>query len=186
MRPPKQVSIEYAHIYTNNHISEEQSLSLAILKELSQTYARDRSSLVVLIDDYSFPDPTFNYHGFQGWLKEQGFRPDVMARESQLIPLCDHIINALEKPAIRDQICDYVRAKKYPCSLFIAAWYLLRLGYIPSLLFPSELTSERLINILPTSFQPFEEKALEIIRATPFRDAADKIDYRYHEGRLVA
>jgi len=135
MRPPKQVSIEYAHIYTNNHISEEHALSLAILKELSQTYERDRSSLVVLIDDYSFPDPTFNYHGFQGWLKEQGFRPDVMARESQLIPLCDHIINALEKPAVRDQICDYVRTKKYPCSLFIAAWYLLRLGYIPSLLF---------------------------------------------------
>ena len=111
MRPPKQVSIEYAHIYTNNHISEEHALSLAILKELYQTYERDRSSLVVLIDDYSFPDPTFNYHGFQGWLKEQGFRPDVMARESQLIPLCDHIINALEKPAVRDQICDYVRTK---------------------------------------------------------------------------
>ena len=70
------------------------------------------------------------------------------------------------------------RKKKYPCSLFIASWYLLRIGKIESPMFPKELVAEKLINILPESFKPFEEKALEIIRSTKYSDLIDKIDYK--------
>lgn len=178
----KEASIEYAHIYTNNHIGEEQIFSLEILGELKN----EEASLVVLVDDYSFPDPSFDYDVFTNWLSDQGFRPDLVFRESQLIPVCDDVLKVLEDEVLKNQIVDYVKAKKYPCSLFIAAWYLLRLGHISSPLFPKDLKAKRLINILPSSFRPFEDKALEIIKATKYRESVSKIEHRYFEGRLVA
>jgi hypothetical protein len=178
----KEVSIEYAHIYTNNHVGEEQALSLKILGELKN----ENASLVVLVDDYSFPDPSFDYELFSKWLSEEGFQPDLVFRESQLIPVCDVVLKLLEDETLKNQIIDYIKAKKYPCSLFIAAWYLLRLGHIQSPLFPHSLVTEQLINILPTSFKPFEDKALEIIERTEYKDAVFKIKHRYFDGRLVA
>lgn len=178
----KDLSIEYAHIYTNNHIGEEQILSLKILGELKS----EEASLVVLVDDYSFPDPSFDYEVFTNWLSDQGFRPDLVFRESQLIPVCDDVLKVVDDEVLKNQIVDYVKAKKYPCSLFIAAWYLLRLGHIYSPLFPERLSSKKLVNILPTSFKPFEDKALEIIEATPYRESVSKIEHRYFDGRLVA
>ena len=81
---------------------------------------------------------------------------------------------------------DYITLKKYPCSLFIAAWYLLRLGHLNHQYFNPDFTAEELVNILPKSLKPFEEKALEIIKATAFADSADRISYQYFEGRMIA
>lgn len=180
------LSIEYAHIYTNAKISQEQALSLDILGGIRANTKGKSLSLVVLVDDYSFPDPSFAYDAFLAWLGERGLRPDLVLRESQLIPSCDEVLRLVSDTKLREQISDYVRAKKYPCSLFIAAWYLIRLGCIESQIFPREKTATRLINILPESFKPFEEKALELIRTTPFAEAAEQIDCRYIEGRLLA
>jgi hypothetical protein len=182
------VSIEYAHIYTNQHISDEHQTSVNILSEVidkSHSDGKD-TSLVVMVDDYSFPDPSFDYNSFFAWLDEQGFKPDLLFRESQLMPVCDEVLGILEDGKLKMQITDYVKAKKYPCSLFIAAWYLLRLGKLSSPLFPSELVSDELINILPESFKPFEDKGLEIIAATPHKDCVSKISYKFLEGRLIA
>ncbi|MGK3946355.1 hypothetical protein ABK046_49375, partial [Streptomyces caeruleatus] len=74
-------------------------------------------------------------------------------------------------------------AKKYPCSLFIASWYLLRLGHVSSPMFDKNLVAKKLINILPESFKPFEDKAIEIIEATQSASAKDQIDNRYFKGR---
>jgi hypothetical protein len=51
---PKEISIEYAHIYTNNKIGEEHSLSLKILAEVKGD--KEDRSLVVMVDDYFFQD----------------------------------------------------------------------------------------------------------------------------------
>jgi len=182
----KNLSIEYAHIYTNNRIGEEQHLSLEILNKVKQEHGEQNISLVVMVDDYSFPDPTFDYEYFASWLEEQGFKPDLVLRESQLIPLCDEVLKYIKNESLKAQISDYVKIKKYPCSLFIAAWYLLRLGHITSPIFPMDLTSEKLINILPSSFKPFEDKAFEIISATDFADVLSRIKNEYFEGRLIA
>ncbi len=180
----KDVSIEYAHIYTNNHIGDEHKLSLDILGEMQKS--EKSTSLVVMVDDYSFPDPSFNYEEFIAWLTEKGYKPDIVFRESQLIPLCDELLKIMEDEDLQLQLGDYIRAKKYPCSLFIAAWYLLRLGHLSYPLFDPQYVSKRLINILPESFRPFEDKALEIITATPFNGAVAHIEHRYFQGRLVA
>jgi hypothetical protein len=177
----KTVSIEYAHIYTNAKIGEEHELSLKALEDIKDK----NQSLVVLVDDYSFPDPTFDYESFTGWLAQHGHAPNVVLRESQLIPLCDQTLALLNDESLRSEITAYVRAKKYPCSLFIAAWYLLRLGKLRHSDFPESEYASSLVNILPESFRPFEEKAFEIIRATPYSELANKTDNRYLKGRSI-
>jgi hypothetical protein len=144
------------------------------------------ASLVVMVDDYSFPDPTFDYNAFGKWLDEKGFKPDLVFRESQLLPVCDAVLDIMTNAGLKSQITDYIKAKKYPCSLFIAAWYLLRLGKLESPLFPAELQSSALINILPESFKPFEEKGIEIIKSTPYTDSVSSIHYKFLPGRLIA
>lgn len=185
----KDVSIEYAHIYTNSRINDEHAVSLKILGELKERIEKNNQtlSLVVMVDDYSFPDPTFDYEQFSKWLTQNGFKsPDLIIRESQLIPLCDEILALVEDAKLKEQLVEYIKNKKYPCSLFVAAWYLLRLGHLSSDIFPENLVAERLINILPESFKPFEDKGLEIIKSTKFSNAPDRIEYKFFEGRLIA
>jgi hypothetical protein len=129
---------------------------------------------------------TILYESFTNWLGDQGFRPDILFRESQLIPVCDQVLELVDNNKLKQQITDYVKAKKYPCSLFIAAWYLLRLGKLESPLFPKELRSDELLNILPESFKPFEDKGLEIIASTEYADCVNLIKYKFLAGRLIA
>lgn len=182
------VSIEYAHIYTNQHISQEHDLSVSLLDKVTQDVkvAGKTPRLFVMVDDYSFPDPSFDYTQFIEWLSSKGFAPDFMIRESQLIPVCDEVLRLIQDETLKNQINDYVKAKKYPCSLFIAAWYLLRLGKVSSPIFPAELICEEIINILPESFKPFEDKGLEIIASTLHKDVVSKISYEFIAGRLIA
>ena len=177
----KNLSVEYAHIYTNSKISDEQKLSLEILGEIEE----ENKSLVVLVDDYSFPDPTFNYKEFVAWLTKHGYKPDVVMRESQLIPLCDQVLQIMEEGSLKNSLVSYIQEKKYPCSLFIAAWYLLRLGILKSPEFPESETATSLINILPESFKPYEDKGREIIASTKHKDILDKIENKYFEGRAI-
>lgn len=182
----KDISIEYAHIYTNNRIGEEQKKSIDILQSVAREFEGKSISLVVMVDDYSFPDTSFDYMLFSQWLLENKFKPDFMIRESELIPYCDKVLDIITEPDLKNQISEYIQKKKYPCSLFIATWYLLRLGYIKNDLFGRDLVATRLINILPASFKPYEDKASEIIATTPFRDAVNQIENRYFEGRAIA
>jgi len=181
----KQVSIEYAHIYTNKEIGEEQKLSLEVLGNIIKESSKENTSLVVMVDDYSFPDPAFDYGSFADWLAGHGFKPNLILRESQLIPLCDEVLKLIEDKTLQSELNVYIRSKKYPCSLFIAAWYLLRLGCLRSTIFPENEIANSLINILPMSFKPFEEKGFEIIKATSYKDMISKIDNKYFEGRTL-
>ena len=178
-------SIEYAHIYSNQRFGDEQKLSLDILSKVKSEFKDKNISLVVMVDDYSFPDPSFNYTDFLKWLKSQGYLPDAVLRESQLIPICDNLFTKIQNTNLREELYNYIKSKKYPCSLFIATWYLIRLGYLESNFFRKELIAKYLINILPISFKPFEDKAMEIIKSTNFMDAAEKIENRYFEGRTI-
>lgn len=183
------ISIEYAHIYTNQHIDEEHKLSVETLRGVVADIEKDGNnhSLIVMVDDYSFPDPLFDYDSFTNWLKAQGFGPDFLLRESQLIAVCDEVIGLIKDEKLKAQTADYIKSKqKYPCSLFIAAWYLLRLGKLSSNVFPASLKADALINILPESFKPFEDKAIKIIESTEFSEATKNISYKFLEGRIIA
>lgn len=47
------------------------------------------------------------------------------------------------------------------------------------------MKAEQLINILPESFKPFEDKGLEIIVSTPFKECIASITYKLLPGRPV-
>jgi hypothetical protein len=184
----KDVSLEYAHIYANSEIGLEHHVAVEVLADVTQGLDQNGESfnLIVLVDDYSFPDPSFDYPAFSEWLKDKGYKPDFMYRESQLIPVCDEVLKLVKDERFKAQVLSYIKNKKYPCSLFIAAWYLVRLGALSHPAFASEIQAKRIINILPESFRPFEEEGLRLIRATDHVALADKIEYRYLEGRLLA
>lgn len=175
---PATSSIEYAHIYTNQSISIEHRLSVERLHHVIKN-TREHSSLVVMVDDYSFPDPTFDYAAYRDWLAGMDALPDMLIRESQLIPVCDEVMKILQNETMRKRLIDYIKIKRYPCSLFIAAWYLVRLGKLESPLFPASLHADELVNILPESFRPYEEKGVQIIAATPFSECVKHISYEY-------
>jgi hypothetical protein len=181
------VSVEYAHIYTKQRISDEHKISLDTLQRVKDNIeqAGDDALLLVMVDDYSFPDTSFDYGEFTDWLVIHGFKPDLMIRESQLIPVCDAVVNLIQDSRLKDELIDYIQTKKYPCSLFIAAWYLLRAGKVSSSIFPEELVADKILNILPESFKPFEDKGLEIISATQHADLVDDISYEFIPGRSV-
>lgn len=183
------ISVEYARVYTNNKIGKEQELALTHLSAIKQKHDVEAKSysFIVLVDDHSFPDPTFDYNSFVDWLESKNFKPDFLYRESQLIPVCDEVLALLENKKLKDSIVDYIKSKKkYPCSLFIAAWYLLRLGALEHNNFSKDIVADKLLNILPQSFKPFEDDGLKIIGATKYAAFVNKIEYDFIEGRLIA
>lgn len=70
----KNVSIEYAHIYASNKVNEEHAFSVKILKKLTDKLLEDKKtySLVIMVDNYSFPDPSFDYKEFNKCLEIKG------------------------------------------------------------------------------------------------------------------
>lgn len=113
--------------------------------------------------------------------------PDFLYRESQLIPVCDKVLALLGNKKLKDNIVAYIKSKKkYPCSLFIAAWYMLRLRALEHDNFSKDIVAERLLNILPQSFKPFEDDGLKIIASTKYADLVNRIDYEFIDGRLIA
>ena len=181
----KDISLEYAHIYTNQDYGREQEMSLKILNELKNDLRGNSLSLTVMVDDYSFPDPNFNYNTFIAWLTKNGQKPDVVIRESQLIPHCDEFLQEITDHKEKENVTQYIRDKKYPCSLFVATWYLIRLGAINSSLVPAEYQAAKLINILPNSFEPYEDKAFRLIELTKHAHLTSNIDNHYFDGRQV-
>jgi hypothetical protein len=181
------LSIEYAHIYTNNKINQDQKISLDILGKVKREAERKHQtfSLVVLVDDYSFPNPAFDYDKFNSWLTEKGFKPDIVFRESQLIPLCNVVLEHLNNIKLQKELVDYIKTKKYPCSLFIAAWYLLRLGYLKDPIFDEDLSAKQLISILPKSFKHFEDEGLKIMESSSFSGSEKLVKHYYFDGRLL-
>jgi hypothetical protein len=183
----KDISVEYCHIYTNSEIEREHEHSVELLKEIEQEFTSKGKtvSLVVMVDDYSFPDPSFSYEKLFAWLSEKRAIPHMQIRESQLIPLCDEVIGLIKDEKLKFELIEYIRSKKYPCSLFIATWYLLRLGHLKSPIFDKNESAKTLLNVLPESFKPYEEKGVEIIKATRHKNSVENIRYEFIPGRDI-
>lgn len=184
----KDLGIEFAHIYSNQQFGEEQAASIQVLKQLERTIPpRKNVSRTVLIDDYS-PNISIERFAFDSFIKNLNRHqaaPDAIVRESSLIPYCQRLIRAIRQPRIRKELERYLQnSQQYPCSLFIASWYLLRLGFfgrprIPCMIGASDdLLSREIVNVVPDYFRPAEEKALEIITDVD-ESLLSKISHKY-------
>jgi hypothetical protein len=179
--------IEYAHIYTDQSFGNEQIRGINELNNLEKRLREKElsTSRLILIDDYS-PAVSFNRFDFDSFfknLKKLNALPDVVVMESEIAKCCEITLGLISDNRLKRQLEKYVESrKKYPCSLLIASWYLLRLGafgqdsmkvvYGNSL----KIFSDRIITILPDSFQTPENNASEIIKSTKFKDLDSKIE----------
>lgn len=179
-------SIEYCHIYTNDEVGGEHYSSLSMLekvtKELDQ--GSKQYNLCVMVDDYTFPGENFDYAKLLEWLESHDAKPHFMVNEADLIPSVDELLDHMHESEAA-KLKEYIERKKYPCSAFIAAWYLCRLGLLQNHPSPINSYADRLINILPERFKYFEEKAQELIAKSNFADAVNKIDNIYLKGNTV-
>ncbi len=184
--------IEYSHIYTDQSFDEEQSNGINELKKKESSLNNNPSpSRLVLIDDYSpaISFERFNLQSFLKQLEENKALPDVIVRESSLTKFCQMTLDLMVDGRVKHQLMRYIQSrKKFPCSLFIASWYLLRLGAFGKprveIAYGNEdkIFSKEIITILPDSFQTPERNATDIISSTKFNDLNKKIEriFFYH------
>lgn len=181
--PQAQYSIEFCHIYTNQTISSEHLQSVHYLREIVETLREGWTTyhLCAMVDDYSFPDHSFNYMGLRDWMKLLEVEPHFMIRESELLVCADEFLASLPDGKRKRALLSYIKRKRYPCSLLTAAWYLARLGKLPTTSPPVIAPATQLINILPRHLEPSEQEARRIIRESPFRQSLDVINNYYFE-----
>lgn len=169
-------SIECAQSYSVADHSET-AIQLRLILSKLRNESKD-ASLVALVDDTTYEDKAFNFDQYANWLSSEGFTPDLVARESQIVDACDALREQIDFTKLEAELAaELAPVDSYNSQLFIAAWCLVRLAYIESAAFDPSLQAEKLINILPASFKPGEDQSLAIIGATPYFKAVDKIEY---------
>lgn len=178
------LGIEYAHIYTNQYFNNEQLKSIVLLKEIERNYNDKNIKRVILVDDYS-PDISFeefNFFDFHERIISEGGTPDVVVCESELVNYCKKTVNLISNKKLRISLENFYESRgKYPCSLFIASWYLLRLGAFgkPQIRciigHQEQLLSHEIITIVPAFYEKFEISGLKIIDSTNFKYLNERI-----------
>jgi hypothetical protein len=174
----KDVSIECAKAYSKG--SGDHAALQALREKLERIGSENKShSTVLLVDDVTYEDKTFDFDEYADWLKIAGFGDAEIYRESQIKDSSDEVRGLIDFSLLSPEVTDSLQHNRYTSPLFIASWFLLRLGRIEDQGFPAHLRAERLYNILPESFKPGEDQALEIIRATPYAQATENIEYQF-------
>lgn len=187
----EKVDIEFAHIYTDEIYSQEQEVSIDLLKSLlllkADSYIKPR--LNILIDDYNPEIHTLNISEFIKTVQEKTeLDIDAIALESKLVKPSSVLIENLE-PERRRKIIEYIQTKKkYPCSLLAASWYLIRLGLIdaPDDMFISKNENlnykgtKKIINLLPLKYKMTEESTLDILKKSSFKGCIRRIESIYY------
>ncbi len=174
----KDVSIECAKAYDTDSGNKD---SLDALREQIDSLSKENKShsLVLLVDDESYENKDFDFDSYSKWLQESGFKEAAIYRESQIKPICSEILSSIDKSQLHPNTASLLENENFPSQLYIATWFLLRLGYIKSPIFSENLISKSIFNILPESFKKGEEESIEIIKATPYVKAADQISYKF-------
>ena len=141
--------------------------------------------------------------------EEHGLVPDFFVYEGKLNSVSDEIIEEIpssilnwetfqsfkgpHKRALMLKKAEYGIGLKeeigfterHTCAMLIAAWDLCRLGAykIPEesirRLNDKTFESEKIISIIPTKYNEVENKSLQIIKATKFKDLSDKIEQKF-------
>jgi hypothetical protein len=181
-------NIEFAHVYVNENFANEHYRAAQIAERRVREIKKQEQScvLVLLIDDYNPSNFVLNTDNFLERLDKMGVKPDYVVYESEMVTYGDRVLEELNN-GIRKQYLRYIKKHgKYPCSFLIAIWYLLRLGFLDIKPIIKSLASKpfiahKIINILPRKYKSVENKALDIINSTRFKDLVkDKIEYIFY------
>ncbi len=179
------VSIEYAHIYSDEEPNDEHRRSTEAACLLADVFheAGWKVSLEVLIDDYNVEQSVLDVTDFQAFLANAGLAPDLIASEIALVPLA---ITTIEQavPGAKSACSFLDRTGKVPCSALIAIWYAVRLGKLtaPANLYLRGDVTERdrsapglLIGVLPEKYSDVERSARSLTKGLVGSDGLRRI-----------
>ncbi len=179
---PDKLSVEFFHIYTDETIGKRHTKGLEYLKTIEQAWDFPYER-ILLIDDYNPLTQQLTAKDILSYLDEQGMPPDYWAYEKDLLPHAKKLLALITSPRLKKNYHNYIiKNKKYPCSLLVATWYLVRLGKLgrPDMIkttpgSPPYEPSTRLLNILPADYRGVEKRALDIIRRSKFSQEVHQI-----------
>lgn len=155
-----------------------------LVQSLNQTISNlgiDESEFTVtcLIDDLTYQVKNFDFNNYGLWMAKQGVLNCSLFYESWLTAMSNQLLGKLDLSAISQKLIFHKDNNvKYASPMFIATWFLARLGYIDCGGYDI-MQAERLINILPSSFKIGENQAIQIIAASELSIANEQIQYIY-------
>jgi hypothetical protein len=178
------VSVEFAHIYADEAFGDEQ---IAGARELLRQARRmavtgQTYSLAVLIDDYNPAVNTLDTSDFVRSLAAHGAAPDHVVLESSIAPIAQEFLRSVSRRERRSLERHAESRGRMPCALLLAAWHLIRLGApvsAPVAAAGWPPAGDESLTILPARFAPVEDRALEIIDASPYRDFATRVRHSF-------
>ncbi len=188
------INIEYAHIYTDQEASDEQRLSVeATLRYLRGLPERTSTVLTVMVVEYHPKHSNLLLTSYIDFLEDMNLRPHYVVMEGDLRVHAYKVLYSLPRRMRRDLSRRISSKESFPCSLLTATWYLYRLGcfgnHVPTLQIgipTPEFFAKRIVTVLPEFYQANENRALEIIEASAWKNWRPCIEYVWflaHGGR---
>lgn len=201
------VNIEFAHIYSDEQLSDEQLKSTELLKQITQNLEKENQIITtsILIDE-------FNVNSFslceKKMVEQLYVSVDFIGYESRFAQIADLLIKELPTSLLRLEYFNHsqrevllfsnqanrvglleVRNKsnRHTCAILSAAWTLCRLGVfnIPSgainRISNKPIYAKKVICILHEKYRRVEEKALALIGATRFSECINQIQHFYFQ-----
>lgn len=185
------INIEYAHIYSNENYNREHFEAGWIANQtlLKLTESGLVVSTVILVDEYNPSEHILDINGFVGKMKDSALAPDFIAYESKLIIHSDDFLESIQNPRWKNSLKNGIRSSgRTPCSVLAAIWYLVRLGIYNSdndiqPINGSKIDSfpaNKIITILPQRYMSVEQRAMDYIKNSTYREYSDRIEHIYH------
>ncbi len=204
-------NIELAHIYADQKVGLEQYYGIRIASEFIKKIKNKGRTFVtsVLIDDYNSSVFSLKEEDIIDLAKECDVPIDFIAYESKLDSVCDKLIKDIENSGLRTEsfpgktslimetknkkigIRDYFgNSHKNTCASVVVAWSLCRLGIYDLSkdtivkLSTNSFIGTNIVTVLPERYESNEEKALAIIKNTPYTDLLRNIEYLFFQENL--
>jgi len=174
-------NIEFFHIYGDDDITSEHTLSLQIKDKLQAAIAaandQDSSLSLVMVDDYNAPLTKVTRDLVKNVIETAGSSVNQVVYESEFYETGINLLNFV-KPRIFKEYSKLIKKKqKLPCSLFIATFYLSRLGALENPVINETNLAEKTITVIDKRYTFVELKALKLIANSQF---SSKLDNIYH------
>ncbi|HSX33321.1 MAG TPA: hypothetical protein VLF91_03225 [Candidatus Saccharimonadales bacterium] len=181
-------SIEFFHTYTDEEVGVRQLKGLKFVQQAQKAW-NINASYVVFIDNYNPEEHITSAQDIIQTLEQHGMSPDYFAYEADVVPNAMKLLSGVTDSHLRRNYESYIKNhKKLPCSLLTATWYLTRLGvfdtsFIRSWACPDKYRpADRLINVLPRGYEPVEDRAFRLIRASLYSSHLDKIQDLFYDA----
>jgi len=203
-------NIEFAHIYADEPFGNEQFKSMELLKKVIAKLKKEGKTFVIsiLIDEFHPVVFKLDENEIIEEFKKQGIVVDFIGYESKLGSIADEIIKELPKSMLKLEHFNKPEKEvlllknhngkiglkeefefmyRHTCALLSASWSLCRLGEfkIPQdaihNLTNKSFEAKKLITILPEKYHPVEDKVIDIIKSTKFKNSVKNMEYEFFD-----